>query len=400
VSVLEVLAPRGGPAGVEEIVGWATSAPRREPYCEETLSRVAALSRRLSQQAGRAGDLQALAFFMRRSELERLRGEYLRLSAGPVRLVPRGVVMHFPPANVETMFVYSWLLSELAGNINVVRLSERRGPLSELILAAVAEASGSTMVVSYPHEDEDVTFTLSQASDVRVVWGGDQTVAAVRRVPLRPDATELCFADRSSLAVLDAERYLALDGTARAGLAERFFADAYWFDQLGCSSPRVVVWVGEPGASARAGQAFFSELLSVVAGRGYRVDTATALAKLTYAARAAADHPGATVERPANELTVVDAGGFVDVGPDFCGAGTFWQARVGRLEELAGVLGRRHQTLAHFGFDRSELAGLVGALAGRGVDRVVPVGEALSFGRWWDGHDLLQAFLRCVHMRV
>lgn len=399
MSRLEVLAPPLGPAGAADVASWASTAPRREPYCDETLSRVAGLARRLSKSAGRAGDLQALAFFMRRSELSRLRDEYQRLSDGPVRLVPRGVVLHFPPANVETMFVYSWVLSELAGNVNVVRLPERRGPISELILAAFAEVSDSTAVVSYPHDDE-TTFTLSQACDVRVVWGGDQTVAALRRVPLRPDATELCFADRSSLAVLDADRYLALDAASRAGLAERFFADAYWFDQLGCSSPRVVVWVGEPGAAARAGQAFFSELLSVVARRGYRVDTATALAKLTYAARAAADHPGARVERPANELTVIDADGFVDVGPDFCGAGTFWQVRVGTLEDLAGVLGRRHQTLAHFGFDRHELAGLVGALAGRGVDRVVPVGEALSFGRWWDGHDLLQAFLRYVHLRT
>ena len=38
---------------------------------------------------------------------------------------PRGLVFHVPPANVDTIFVYSWALSALAGNSNVVRISSR-----------------------------------------------------------------------------------------------------------------------------------------------------------------------------------------------------------------------------------------------------------------------------------
>ena len=37
---------------------------------------------------------------------------------------PRGLVFHLPPQNVETVFLYSWALSYLAGNANIVRLPQ------------------------------------------------------------------------------------------------------------------------------------------------------------------------------------------------------------------------------------------------------------------------------------
>ena len=39
-------------------------------------------------------------------------------------------------------------------------------------------------------------------------------------------------------------------------------------------------------------------------------------------------------------------------------------------------------------------------LAGRGVDRIVPFGSALSFSAVWDGYDLLAEFSRLVSVQV
>jgi hypothetical protein len=49
------------------------------------------------------------------------------------------------------------------------------------------------------------------------------------------------------------------------------------------------------------------------------------------------------------------------------------------------------------GFAGDELARFVRAVNGRGIDRIVPFGEALTFGRFWDGYDLLQELTRRVH---
>ena len=57
------------------------------------------------------------------------------------------------------------------------------------------------------------------------------------------------------------------------------------------------------------------------------------------------------------------------------------------LAELVPLVGRRDQTMTHFGFARGELLELARALAGRGVDRMVPFGERAELppglGRQW-----------------
>ncbi len=75
--------------------------------------------------------------------------------------VPRGTVFHIPPANVDTIFMYSWVLSMLMGNRNIVRLSRRSTPQVELIiktfnrvLESHKDVATTTSIVSYGHEEE------------------------------------------------------------------------------------------------------------------------------------------------------------------------------------------------------------------------------------------------------
>ena len=72
--------------------------------------------------------------------------------------------------------------------------------------AAIAER---TLIVCYDHDDA-VTKLLSSQCHVRVIWGGDATVRAIRSVPLSPLALEITFADRFSFAVLGRREFAAL----------------------------------------------------------------------------------------------------------------------------------------------------------------------------------------------
>jgi hypothetical protein len=54
------------------------------------------------------------------------------------------------------------------------------------------------------------------------------------------------------------------------------------------------------------------------------------------------------------------------------------------------------QTLVYYGYDSNEVRDLAESLAGRGIDRFVPVGNALTFSTDWDGYDLLQEFSKRV----
>jgi hypothetical protein len=71
-----------------------------------------------------------------------------------------------------------------------------------------------------------------------------------------------------------------------------------------------------------------------------------------------------------------------------------FQYRIAELEELRPFVSRRDQTMTYFGFDIRELETLASRL--NGLDRIVPVGQALNFSRFWDGYDLFQELTRHV----
>ncbi|MFI7618511.1 acyl-CoA reductase [Nonomuraea terrae] len=399
VPAVDVRFPAAGRVPVQELPLHVDSG--LEVGDERVRAFLAAFGRRLLRPAlaRRHPELGSLGFFLRPSELARtvesLAGEHVR--------VPRGLVFHVPPANVDTVFVYSWALSALMGNRNVVRLSPRAGAVAQVILDTLHETldgadpviAATQRIVSYDRSDA-VTSALSAACDLRVVWGGDRTVLEIRRHPLAPHARELTFPDRSSFAVVRAAAWLCAPRAARVTAAEGFVNDTYWFDQAACSSPRTVFWVGDEGDCEAARADFTDHVARVVTVRGWGVDAAMAVEKRVSTYGLAADGLAESVEFRGNALASVRLSAAAAAPRRWLGAGTFAHARLASLAELAPLVERRDQTMTHFGFGRDELEELARGLAGRGVDRMVPVGSALSFHRVWDGVDLPAEFTRLV----
>jgi hypothetical protein len=375
-----------------------------EPFGDEIIEFCASFSRAIfkDREALQHPELQALAFWMRRAELFRLREAFADLERPDALLAPRGVAFHIPPANVDTIFIYSWLLSVLAGNRNVIRLSLRLSPQTEILCrlfnqtltTAPDSLKHATLMVRYGHERE-ITQAISAVSDVRVVWGGDASVNAIRSVPLPPHARELTFPDRFSFAVIHAIAFLQLED--RRPLAEQFFNDTFWFDQMGCSSPRLVFWCGSPEDAAQASAVFLEAVRRHAVQKKYKVQTATRLNRFTFACLAAMED-NASSYQDLTELTVLGLDRFEQLGREHCGGGLLFQYRVGDLLDIAAFVDRRDQTMTYFGFDKRELTDFARKLNGRGVDRIVPTGQALNFNRFWDGNDLLLEFMRYVYI--
>ena len=63
-------------------------------------------------------------------------------------------------------------------------------------------------------------------------------------------------------------------------------------------------------------------------------------------------------------------------------------------------MNRQDQTFSHFGFAPADLRSFAEQLGGRGVDRIVPFGSALTFSAIWDGYDLPREFTRLTTLRV
>ena len=225
----------------------------REPRHQSLIDMLGTLSRRILQDPIMRNIPQyvALAYWLRPAALSRL-SRALAQGDMPTRIrAPRGVALHLPPTNVDTIFVYSWAMSVLAGNANVVRLADQLAPNTQGLVSIVSHVAadhgeaGRQLFCHYDHGGATER-AIARYCDLRMIWGGDNKVEAVSRVPIRPDGLSIGFPDRQSLAIIAADIYARACESTRDKLAADFFNDVYWFDQMGCGSPRLLVWVGDP----------------------------------------------------------------------------------------------------------------------------------------------------------
>ena len=187
---------------------------------EEIIKFVAAFSRNILKHRSLRvhPEIIALASWFREKRVRKLAASYRAISEHAV-LRPRGIAFHIAPANVDTIFVYSLFLSLLVGNRNVVKVSRRDSEVVSQIIKIFREIVDTDpsfafirnyiVVVRYDN-DIAVTREISTIADLRVIWGGDESVSAVRSVPLKPTASEVAFPNRFSFSMIVADKYAQL----------------------------------------------------------------------------------------------------------------------------------------------------------------------------------------------
>jgi hypothetical protein len=404
---VQVLAPTDESRGLAAFLD-ATRNSRSEPFTAARVDTLARVSAALLADPTLRQDPASVsvAYWLRRAQLARLVDEQARRAATEpdVLRVPVGRVLHLAPSNVDTLFIYSWALAYLCGNTSVVRLSQESGVVVEALLRVIdsvasrdEELRASNRFVTYGHDDA-ITTALSAWCAHRVIWGGDETVAAIRPLPLPPHASERVFGSKYSFAVIDAARYAAAPEDERARVASGFFNDLFWFDQMACSSPQVVFWVGAEEAAGSASRDFERALQAEVVRRRFEPPVSSAVHRRTYAFGLAAS---------ADVRVVLEHPGFVGVhvrdraalDKDVCGGGLFRHLPIQRLSDVLAFVDEGDQTLTHWGLDGETLREFAVEAGARGLDRLVPIGEALAFDVVWDGFHLIDDMLRRVRVR-
>jgi len=386
------------------------------PFADEIIALLDALSQDLmaDPEARAHPDVIAFAFFCRRRNIDRLKAAWGHQVSDRLG---RGVTFHIAPANVPLNFAYSLVCGLLAGNVCIVRAPSK--PFAQTavvcrvlgrVLAsdAFAPLGGDLAIVRY-QRDDDATAMFSALCDVRLIWGGDETIREIRKIPIPPRAFDLTFADRHSLCVIRAAAYLEAADPART--AQDFYNDTYLYDQNACSSPRLIVWVGTPETIHAAKQRFWSAVHACVQQR-YTLQPIVAVDKLTALCRCAIERPDARqVAMPDRLIDRIRIDSLdLDLDRYRCAGGSFLEYDVvvadgpapSITEQFAGVAGaitRRCQTLSYIGFQPEELRGWVLANRLTGIDRIVPVGRTAEFGLIWDGYDLISCLSRVCDIR-
>jgi len=387
--------------GSEDTLKYMKKVPAKKQFSEDIIEFLNDLSGIIMKDrvAKAFPDVITLAFWLRNSSVKQL-CERFKKNDGNIHM-GRGVLFHIAPSNVPVNYAYSLFSGIMCGNANVVRVPSKDFPQVGIINSAILKAvelhpemAKYICLVKYDRSREINDF-LSGMCDVRVIWGGDATIAELRKSLLKPRATEVTFADRYSLAVIDSDEYLKLENKERA--AQDFFNDTYLSDQNACTSPRVIVWTGNSINSAKE---LFWNTLHAYAGERYELPAVRAVDKISTEYIAAATYGKGFLEenRSDNLIFRINLGDRKDaLKPelmDYRGnCGYFYEYDAKDILEIKDFCDdTRCQTIGYIG-SADAIKPLVEAGVD-GIDRIVPIGQTMNFDLIWDGYDLTERFCR------
>ncbi len=364
------------------------------PWSDELLTELADFSQFLLRQeeAKNKPEVVALAFWFRLSALKKLQTSYCHFKCDKPLSRPKHS-FHIAPANVDTVYFYSLILAVLAGNITVVRLSQRNGELTalltDLLLRYFTFKPDSLLtnyinVVTYDSSHSDITETLSQWCDLRIIWGGDEAISAISAIAA--DTPQVCFPDRYSIAVLHLNEQSDLNKAVSL-----FIKDYLPFKQQACSSPKALFW----WQTSKELQALFWDKLNVSlqAAQGDNFDDSDGLARFSSMQNIMLEHDDMLIEQ-VDYKSHYHCYYLDKISPAVLkahqGHGLLLCSSITSLRELP--LSEHLQTVTTY-YLKSELKhGLERQLNLDKIKRITDLGSALEFSHIWDGNDLAEIF--------
>lgn len=375
------------------------------PFSDAVIDFLNALSASLlkDKQSRIYPDVITFAFFCRRANLLDQRKQYTNVdsesSDSSVRL-GRGVLFHVAPSNVPINFGYSLVAGLLSGNCNIVRVSSKEFPQVDLIIKHLhelvkaenhKEVADRIALVKYDRSSDATTF-FSSFCNVRIIWGGDATIAQIRKSEIPARSFDVTFADRYSMAVINADELVEESNIKK--VAESFYNDTYLFDQNACSAPHLVVWLGQSENIEKAQKVFWTAVHQEVENK-YEFQSVLAVDKLTALYRQAIVMPIEREQTKDNRLVRVRLKELSTVIDDYrCAGGYFSEYIATSLSDIVPIIKNKYQTLAYYGLEKQELNRFVVNSRLVGIDRIVPLGETTSFALTWDGYDLIKTLSR------
>ena len=376
--------------GSANIISTMPDVPALPSFDEKVISFLNALSKALMGYR-EYSDVVTFAFWIRQANIKNLQE---RFKSDEFRL-GRGMVFHIAPSNVPVNFAYSMVSALLCGNSNVVRVPSKDFPQVEIITNAITktleqhpELKRYIACVRYEHNKE-INDLFSSICDVRIIWGGDKTIETLRQSPLQPRSTEITFADRYSIAVIDSDTYLAIEDKRR--VAQNFYNDTFFSDQNACTSPRIIIWTGDQIQEAKEQ---FWQFEHTVVKEKYNFQPIQAVNKLTRAYLDAVAFNDLHIEpHEDNFIYRVKLESLLGLNLDN-NSGYFYEydCKHNLLEIKELCNSKKCQTSAYIG--EKEMFTELLSCGIKGIDRIVPVGTTMDFDLVWDGYDLTHELSR------
>lgn len=376
------------------------------PWNAERMAFLADFSKTLLAMDGvrELPDVVAFAFWARRANLKTMKERF----ADDMNRMGLGLTFHICPANTPVNLAFTLAFGLLAGNSCALRLPGEDTPTTEFLIRGLNRllekpeynALGEAiMLVRYGHDDDVTAYWMGEA-DGRVIWGGDATVSKMRQFNTRPRSRGIVFSDRYSCSVLNAEAILDLGDEGLKELAQKLHNDIYIMDQAACSSPQLVAWTGDGRNMDKAQDRVWSAVAEY-AEKHYMPAPAQLMDKFVNACNSAIENVHLDrISRYGNILYRIEQKELDARQVDIRGySGTVHEVTLSSLDDLAEIINEKYQTLTYFGYKPDDILHALQRNRVRGIDRIVPVGQALEMDILWDGYQMIASLSRIIDVR-
>ncbi len=375
-----------------------------KPYDEEICKFLSRLSKELNKikDSNMYPDIKTLSFFCREKNIERLKNNFLKydlnLRSG------LGLLFHITPSNIPVNFAYSLIFGLLTGNSNIIKVPSNNFMQIKLICTVINKILKNNFknirdminVVKYKDNDE-FTKLISLKCDARIIWGGDNTIQKIRNFKINPRAFDLSFADRYSLSIINSKKFSHLKSSEVKKLLNKFYNDTYIVDQNACSSPHLVIWYGK--IKKNTIEKFWSNLSEIV-DKKYDLTEDMTMTKYTKLCKEIISNSNTSISKYKNNIYTIDLKKLSKDINNFRGVyGYFYQTKIKNLNYINKIINKKVQTLTYFGFNKNFFQKFFTNNFLQGIDRVVPIGQALDIDLIWDGYNLNSTLTRVIDIR-
>jgi len=313
---------------------------------------------------------------------------------------PRGLVIQWLAGNVPILGLFSILTCAVTKNVCIAKASSKGYKDLIYLLQTLSQVKTKKIVgrkiletisvILVDRADTEVHTQLSMNADVRIAWGGEESISTIEGLTKNTYCEDIIFGPKYSYAVIDA----ASVRKNMSGVARNLAIDVSVFDQYACSSPHTV---------------FVEENKNVQA-----VDFARELAKQLDMVNSKVLPKGKIDPGKAYEIISL-RNEYAITGKVFCSKGTEWTviytkekglargsfSRVivvkplAKLTELGNFNDRKKQTLGVAMSVKNKLS-LLDSVTFKGVDRCPDLGYMTFYESPWDGMFVFDRLVRWI----
>ena len=348
-------------------------------------------------------DILTLGFWFRRKNIIQFKEKFIDEDFK----LPVGTVFHVTPNNVPINFVYSLFFGLITGNTNIVKVPTKNyfqvQYLCKIINNLLKIKKFQSLrpminILRYSNNDK-ITEEISNISDVRLIWGGDQTVKNLKKIPTPSRCIDITFPDRYSFSIININKLQYLNSSDFKNVIKKFYTDNYTFDQNACNSAHLVFWYGKKKDDQIINK-FWLELKKYVDEKIDYPDTVST-EKFNKLCKDLIKFGNIKkLDKFSKQLHVISLKKLNNNNEMQRGQwGYFYQYFSKDMNILKKIINKKYQTLSYFGFETNQLKNFIQKNQIRGIDRVVPLGRSMEMSYLWDGYNLFKALTRIIDIK-